>query len=251
MIAKFYKTIVKTFVLLTVFVLAFNYFSTSTLKRSVEIKTKFSAKVLKSNISINSANVENISEGYLRESNEIIVDHNNLVKDFFYVMDSQFNNFDRESISALLLVYFDKYYVYDPVLGQWLPPFFFTISSNGNLFYVNTQDEQIYRYDSSGNKLYFTIADIGLSSEDKDSLIIDKINDSILKFTSKDNLGNSFGVKIRNPNETDPDEIFKYQYFNVLDNVTFFVVYKENKTFGILGKNHIYNTHVITGYTIN
>ncbi|OJV65267.1 MAG: hypothetical protein BGO41_01510 [Clostridiales bacterium 38-18] len=244
MIGKFLKSFIKTVLQILVFSIIFLGFNNSVDNRDSEIRSSLMAKVLYSNISLNYEDTSNLSFGYANTENEIIVNQDKLIQDFFYVNESTENRLDQNHISALILVYYDRYIIYDPYLSKWQAPVFFTYNISGNQYYLNTQNNTALNNQNSS----FAISSLGLAEEEKNQIIIDKINTGISKFTSDEYA--PLQLKIRNASITDGDYLYEYNTFNVIDDVTFLVVYKKASLYDLLGNLRTYKNYTITGYTI-
>ncbi len=190
-------------------------------------------------------NIDALAEGYEKVNIDIEIDKDRLLKQFYEITKGTIADDDLyteiiENIKTKMLVYEDKFFIsYNE--DSWGPPYFFTYKYNDKIYYLNTKNDNVYYYNGN-NKVYDTIGDIGLSNIQKDYIIIDKINEYIKKYLDE----GSFEIKIKNEHD------FKegYQYFNVLDGLTFFVIYKEDNLIDIWDRIN-YKKYNVAGYTLS
>ncbi len=213
-----------------------------------------SAKALAKAVDQETLNKETISLGFTKANIEVSIDHDLLLEEFYKVLYQNYYHQDRfqglkKSILLKVLVYYDRFYIAD-LQDRWSPPCYFNVSYEGNIYYLTTLDGQVYTYDEQGEKRFLRATDIEISDGEQEQLIIDKINTEIANETSRYNRGIPLVIEIKNPEIEDFQYLQKYGHFNVLEGVTFFVIYGERKTIGIDQKQFQFSNHNVVGYTL-
>lgn len=185
---------------------------------------------------------------------DIKIDEEKLLLDFDNCLFDNYFNYEtytktRKSIRAKVLVYQD-YFIISSSNNVWSAPYYFWYEApGGQMVYLNTKDSKTVYYNSSNVAVEGVIADFGLTSEQKTDLIINRLNDVLGAYTL--DRGNLVNVKVQNPYNLTDDYKREYQSFNVLDGVTFYVIYdNENELFIFQEMFRIDSTEIV-GYTLD
>jgi len=192
-----------------------------------------SVKVLPCCISAEKENHETLAAGFIRDiNNPVEIDRCKLLLEFHNVLEknlSLYKNFSeiRENILAKVLVYYDRFFIADR-FDRWSPPYFFSTVYGDKLYYLNIKDDSIWYYENN-QKFYTSLNAIGMSHDQKNNIVIDKLNSFISGYTYDPINKSSINIKIFNPESSDPVYRLSSSSFNVLDGITFFVIYRNFK----------------------
>lgn len=216
-----------------------------------------STRVIGNCIERSKINFTELAKGYERDVNTPIeVDRERLLKEFYQLMSKNFPSERKfQSVKDKLLikvvVYYDEFFVANKS-DSWSAPYFFTWNAGSELAYLNTQNDVVSYYDSSGNKrIDRTIADYGLNEEQKNDRIIQQLNSVIAQYTSEKLVReNGLKIEIQNPARNDQQYKLSKSFFSVLDGVTFFVVYAENPWMSVNSRDIKYQNYNVVGYTV-
>lgn len=217
-----------------------------------------SARVVSNCIEAENINSRDISLGYARDVlTPVKIDKDKLLTEFYDVLYKNVGSSDlfksiKSKMLLKVLVYYDQFYVAG-VDDQWGIPYYFTFETGDDIIYLYNNSNIVRYFDVAGNtRTDKTIADFGLTPVQKNQIIINKINSIISKFTSEKVIrDNGLKVEIYNPENKDPAYMANYQnYFNVLDGITFFVVYAENTNINVNRTDFKYINYNIVGYTV-
>lgn len=215
-----------------------------------------SARALINAVDKNISNVNEIAEGYDKGFYfDINVDNERLLKEFYDVLrknvvDTEEYEAAKNSIKLKIVVYNDKFFVANE-RDLWSPPFFFTLQHEGIEYYLNSKDNKAYYYDDTGNKISdVNISDLGISLKEKNDIIINKINQMVGQLTYETGLRDGITIRIFNKDNNDKNYISENCHFNILDGLTFFVVYASNKHMLFYGKKLNYKNYNVAGYTL-
>ncbi|WP_432409478.1 hypothetical protein [Wukongibacter sp. M2B1] len=212
------------------------------------------AKVLINAVDKQVINMDELGEGYIKSIDyEIRVDRDRLLSEFYEVLfenvleKSWYEEIKRD-IKAKIIVYNDRFYICDN-LDRWSPPYYFIDKYNGEPLYLNTMTDTACYYDDLGDKVSSDISFFGISNAEKEDLIINKLNEQIVKYVMNE-FKEGINIKIYNPHK--PDGAYKAEYsrFNVLDGLTFFVVYVENDVKSVFDNEIKLSNYQIAGYTL-
>lgn len=238
--------------------------STRNEKQRVKHEMNLSARVLAGCIMNTPQNFIEISEGYRRKSLlQLEIDKSKLIRDFYEAMKSNIPDlaaFDdlKKCFRIKALVYCDKFLIADE-LDRWSPPYFFILNKNGRSLFVNTENDDAYYYDNTGKEVHVTLETVGVSSREKNDAIINRVNEVIAFYTSKF-VGNNLsagkgaiglGIKIFNPENKDAVYNHENSYFNILEGITFFVVYDKYEVINVLGRDITIKNYGVVGYTLD
>ncbi len=213
-----------------------------------------SARVLMDSIDMNISNIDELSEGYGKSPvYDIKIDKNGLIREFYGVLsknilDEFWYKEIKKNIKVKILVYSDRFYICDN-FNRWSPPYYFIYKYDDKPLYISSKVERAYFYEDDGSKVYGDISSFGLTLEERDELIISKLNNEISKYAS-DELGKSIRIKIYNPNNKDGQYKAENSSFNVLDGLTFFVVYFNNNRFNVFDNDIEASNYQVAGYTL-
>ncbi len=228
-----------------------NQFQVGEIKQNLNL----SAKALINSIDKEVVNVDNIAEGFNRSNEqEVSINKDKLLREFYDVL---FKNYHHEKnfagiksrLVVKLLVLHDRFYVAN-LHDQWSPPFYFTDYQLGKQIYFNTRNHTIYYYDETSEKVYQPMELYGTTAEIKNQLIIDKINSVIGNETAIYREEGQLAIEIRNQESNIGDYNSKYQNFNVLEGITFFVIYQEDSKIEINREFFQYKNYNVVGYTL-
>jgi len=214
-----------------------------------------SAKAVACAIDGSKSNYDEMAKGMDRsELSEIAIDNDKLLSEFYDVLYKNILNnesFERikAGIPAKVVVYYDRFYIAGND-DKWSPPFYFTHYSGGKLLYLFTKSDIAYYYDNSGIKVFTNIHAENISREQKNDIIINKVNSAIFQYTFDSVTGKGLTVQIRNPENNEAEYKVRHSYFNVLDGITFFVLYKENTGIGVDTREFEYANYNVVGYTV-
>ncbi|SHK59542.1 hypothetical protein [Paramaledivibacter caminithermalis] len=211
------------------------------------------SKVIADSIDKNLPNIGNLAKGDEKNTYlDIGIDKKRLLEEFYNVL--YMNTKDKlkfhkikDSIKMKFVVYHDKFFIANND-DNWSQPFFFTKKVGNTIVYLNIKNDMAYYYDFIGNKIYKPISNFSITKKEKNQIIIDKINSKIAQITSEKNLRKGLGIRILNPE--DSDSKIKNHYFNVLEGVTFFVVYAKNRLFTSNKYEFNYKNYNVAGYTV-
>jgi len=215
-----------------------------------------SARALINTVDKTVSNVNEIAEGYGKEFYfDINVDNERVLEEFYDVLrkniiDAEEYESVKKSIKLKIIVYHDRFFVADE-RDLWSPPFFFTRYYEGKEYYLNSKDNKAYYYDDSGNKVFdINISDLGISSKEKNDIIINKVNQMVGQLTYEAGLRDGINIKIFNKDNDDTNYIAENCHFNILDGLTFFVVYVSNKPMFFHDEKLDYKNYNVAGYTL-
>jgi len=205
-----------------------------------------SATVLKNNYSYDMSMV-------YKKRPDVIVDKEELLEDFYELLYMNLLDYKpykkiKESLPVKILVYKDRFYI----AGRndvWSQPFFFCYEEGtGELLYFNSADTSVYYYDDSNQRIEASVNDFGITPEQKDQFIIDKIN-MYAEVYSKEN-GIGINIKIKNPNNLNMDYKVPMESYNILEGVTFLLIYSDYSN--LQSDNELYSIHDydVIGYTL-
>lgn len=221
--------------MLLVFYFVGNIISISNSNRNDEIKNTLnrSCKVIADSIDIEEENIEHIADGYMLEKrNAVRIDLNRLNVLFDEVLKYNANGFRAEDIKLKIVVYDEQFFIKDKN-EVWIPMYF----RDGNKI-LNVFDDK-YRLVEKDEKLELPK---GYKKEEK---IITQLN-GVIKNYMKD-MQNSYGIGIKDTSQIN----LKNKNFNVLNGVTFFVLYIENNP-KLVGAELVKNRNfAVAGYTLN
>lgn len=234
-----------------------------------------SAKVLINNIDSENLKLIDVSLGSTIPKNvEISVNKDKLLNDFFDTVYKNLNNTEifesiKNNIPVKVLVFYDRFFVAGRD-NQWSAPYFFTYSNNNKTYYLNNRNTQAYYFEGGEEKT----ATINKSIVDR--VIIERINSVVTSYTNanlmkeKDSpryTDKKLYIEIQNPSEINIKNIAgetnqkkindfmnnrnRKSNFNILNGITFFVVYLEEDYIGIRGSEIIYPNYNVVGYTLD
>ncbi|WP_432664793.1 hypothetical protein R9X47_00880 [Wukongibacter baidiensis] len=196
-----------------------------------------------------------MSDGYNKNFYyDVNIDHERLLKEFYDVLrknivdDNEYESV-KDNVKSKILVYHDKFFIADEK-DLWSPPFFFMVEHNGTDIYLNSMDDKAYYYDDTGSKVYKDISEYGITLRQKNDIIIDKVNQTVGQLTYEVGLRDGINIKILNKDNDDVNYIVQNRHFNILDGLTFFVVFVENKPLEFDGKRLDYKNYNVAGYTL-
>ncbi len=214
-----------------------------------------SVKVLSNSILPSRTNFSELAQGFAGEDlSPLEVDKDKLMREFYDVAakncysSKDFNHL-KEKLLFKTIVYPDRFFIAD-TNDKWSVPYFFTYNKDGELLYLNTRDDTVYSYDSAGNMLTWSLTEAGISRSRKNDLIIDRINSILSGYTGEPGSDKALNIKILNPDNNDSAYKISYSYFNVLEGVTFFVVYKENRNIDVKDRDFRFKNYNVAGYTL-
>jgi hypothetical protein len=223
--------------------------------RNIKQSMNLSARALENCVSREDTNLQNLADGYDKPpEREIKVDKNKLLSEFKDIFNKNMcykTNFEDiyDRIYIKVLVYKDMFYIADNK-DEWSQPFFFTIQQEAyGQIYLSVNENMAY-YFQGKSKTYGSLVDFGLDEGKRNEIIIKSINDKVAQYTYEIGERNSLKIQIRDPYIQDNDEKVKMSYFNVLEGVTFFVVYAEDTDINVNSKDYHYKNYNVTGYTM-
>ena len=226
--------------ILILFLLSFfminNILAAINMKRNTEIKNILnrSCKVIADAISIEDENISHIADGYLlKRRKSVELDLEKLDRMFVDTLKyNAKNRFNIENIKLKVVVYDERFFIQDN-RGIWIPRYFRDDKKIINIF---------------DNK-YHSIKDDTLKNlpknYDKEVTIINQLNDIVAGYIS--DFQNSFTIGIKNSSHL----TLENRNFNVLDGVTFFVLYEDDEVSIIQPQIKEKTNFSLAGYTIN
>lgn len=229
-----------------------NHLETEEVKQSLNL----GAKTLVNCIEQEAPNLEEVGKGYERTAEtDINIDKDRLLREFKKVVE--LNCFNRKekyeeiekSILAKVLVYHDRFYIADKS-DRWSTPYYFSTVKTGMLLYLNTANNMVVYYDSTGNPVIQDMSGFGITEKEKNEIIINKINRIVAQYTSEPGERTGLSIQIRNPGEQDVNYRVRTSHLNVLGGITFFVVYAENNLLNIDMKDFRFKNYNVVGYTL-
>lgn len=229
-----------------------NEFQTQDIKQNLNL----SAKVLVNSVEQAQENFNVIQAGFNNiDISDIEIDKASLLRNFYANIEA--NYVDKEkleqikrSILVKALVLNDKFYI----AGQddiWSAPYFFTEKISGGLVYLSAKDDRVYYY-NGGVKEFGKLSDFAISEEQKNDIIINKVNRIIAQYTYEERVrDNGLSIQFNNPASENGEYRHKQAGFSILSGgTTFFVVYGENKEFSISDQDMKYKNYNVVGYTL-
>lgn len=247
MIEKAFNLIVIPMLLLSIIISSFFSYRTVYVRQSIKNAMDASLRVIENSILKDVENAENLSEGDAKQ-NDILIDKEYLSESFLENFSG--NNKDANNIVALILMYKGRYEIFDNIIGAWKPPIYYSLERNGELLYLNTESNETYYFNSSGNIIYATCESKGISDESRVDYIYEKLNQGIYQYTYSVDRNDGFGIKLKNPYESENEEKFLYSFFNPLDDVSVIAIYKNREMFSSVFRIFEMPIYEITGYTI-
>lgn len=157
----------------------------------------------------------------------------------------------------------------------WLPPIYYNfVDDAGRLIYVTARDEVGTYYQGYGATEVPMKVDLDtvtkngvpVTKQMKEELIVEKLNSVVLaKTVDPANLNGGLKIRIKPDGLEDldissytaeqKDEYFELLYeldnFNILDGITFFIVYSEDDVRGFDGTTFHYTNYNATGFTLS
>ncbi|GAB6088039.1 hypothetical protein [Alkaliphilus crotonatoxidans] len=226
-----------------------NRFAVADVKHSLNL----SAKALAKAVNLETTNQEHIALGYFKENIEPDIDHGLLLTEFYEILYRNLYNPEayesvKDRILLKVLVYYDRFYIADKQ-DRWSPPYYFNVVHEGQLYYLTTLNE-IYTFNEKGEKQLIKITALNMTEVEREEIIINRINERIAFETSRFNEGVPLAVEIQNPASVDFEYIRNYGHFNVLDGLTFFVIYGEEHSVGIDQREFQFTNYNVVGYTL-
>lgn len=231
------KNMIITIIISTLIIFLFigNTISISNNNRNDEIKNILnrSCKVVADSIDIEEENIEHIADGYMLEKrNSIKIDLNRLDNLFESIIKYNSKIINTEDIKLKIVVYDEQFFIQDK-RKTWIPKYLRDDDKILNIF-----DDQYHNLDS---EITYSLP----KNYDKEEIIINQIN-KVIKSYMKD-IQNSYSIGIKNTKDIN----LKNKNFNVLNGVTFFVLYIENEP-KLVGSEIIKNRKFsVAGYTLN
>ncbi len=245
-----FLTIIIAFVMVPNMLLVNNYNEKVMVKNNLNL----ASRVLISSIDKRPIKMGELGQGYEKEvSYDIHIHRDRLLNQFYDILyknllDKLLYEETKKNIKAKIIVYNDRFYICD-TLERWSVPYYFIHKYGNSPLYLNTKTNIAYYYDDTGAKIYDDIYNIGLNSEKKKEIIITKLNNEIAKYTSNE-FKESIGIKIYNPHKADGKYKAENSYFNVLDGLTFFVVYVERDIVNVFDNEIKGLNYQVAGYTL-
>ena len=236
------------------FLAAYHLYQNNYAIEDIKYSINLSAKALANCTYITKSNINNQSIGYLKSLN-VVIDKERLLKEFYdslylnYYNEEVFNKI-KSNLVVKIVVYHDKFYVAD-VNDKWSPPYFFTIQKSGNIIYFNSKNDLVYYYNATGDKVYSNISNFDIKQEQRQQVIIDKLNSIVSQHTFDQIRQKGLKIETYNPFKADGEYIAKYSRFNILDGLTFFVVFAEDKRVYLDNREFKYKNYNVVGYTMD
>lgn len=221
--------------------------------REIKQDINLSAKVLQNCVSCDIHNLEALSEGYERKK-EIEIDKERLLKEFNEALYENILDWDRfdkikKRIRLKVLTYKDCFYI-EEGSNQWGPPFFFTFwHPSFGVVSLEINNPQGYYYDGK-TRTSVPLEFLGLDEEGRDEIILSAINQKVAQYTYEPGERESLGIEIGNRYGKDRKNTLENTYFNVLEGITFFVVYAEDTQFQLHSQDYHFKNYNVTGYTL-
>ena len=216
--------------------------------------------VLSSKVLINSIQKEELTKGDEVGVNkdqfktEITVDKDKLLSSFYGMLLQNFTN-DRKrekiisNINVKILVQHNRmYYAVDE--SRWELPIFFTYNYMGEIVYLSTNNNLAYFYKNDGSRLYKDISEFGITVEEKEQIIIDTVNNVVSEYSYKEEKGKTLNIRIKNKHREDIHKKMSEASFNVLDGITFFIVYSDEKIRKVNNEEFIFRNYNVVGTTL-
>jgi len=163
-----------------------------------------------------------------------------------YYHDGAYQEIKQRLILKVLVVN-DHFYVANED-DQWSHPYFFLWETTDRSLYLDIRDEVVYYYDGHNNRVEGTLQSFGISEGEKNQRIIDRINDVVAMETATE-LQNGLEIMIQNPSNIEGAYRRRYQNFNVLEGITFFVIYREDLQLEVNQNLLRYKNYNVVGYT--
>ncbi|MCX8130732.1 MAG: hypothetical protein N3I35_11610 [Clostridia bacterium] len=204
-------------------------------------------------------NYESLSEGYEQTAcTDIRLDKARLLREFYDILKKNCYNgikFSqmKERICLKVLVYSDRFFIADRS-DRWSPPFFFNIYKGqpiNDIVALNTVTDDVSFYKNSEKIILpVTHPDVGIMPEEKEQIIINRLNEVISQNTYDEAKKRGLAIKIRNPDKSDMTYRLEYRYFNILEGITFFVLYAEDESVFIHNRSYEFKNYNVAGYTL-
>ena len=240
-----------SFILLPLIFLSENNLDIRETKRALNL----ASRAVGVSIEEKKTNLLNMAKGYRGSEQDFIeIDKDRLLFEFYDVLHSNIPADDKfekikSSIKAKIIVYYDRFFVADSNDG-WSAPYFFTVEKDGRLIYLYSNNNKAYYYDKDGNVKDTDIKALGISEMEKNDIVISKLNEVVGKYTSGQEDARGLSIQILNPANDNAGYIAKNSGFNVLDDITFFVVYKDNFHLEENRYKIKYQNFNVAGYTV-
>ncbi len=226
-------------------------------RQNIKQNLNLSAKALLGAIEKKSQSVDGLSNGHFSEDlTNIQVNKELLLENFYELLYKNYyqkRKFDKvkEQIIIKVLVYEDRFFIADQQ-DKWSPPYFFSMEDPRaqRLLYFNTINDNVYYYDNNGIMTWESLDNCGMNSQGKNEIIINKINEVIAQYTSTEATKNGLEIKIKNPDKLDVIYQMENKHFNVLEGITFFVVYTHDTKLSLYNKSFKYDNYSVVGYTM-
>ncbi|MCD5413530.1 MAG: hypothetical protein LR001_00785 [Clostridiales bacterium] len=243
--------IMALFLFLPMFNLVENHYEVTDVKQRL---------VLSSKVLINSIQKEDINQSKLMLENsdrfgtEIIVDRDKLLSSFYDMVHKNFPNKNKRekvlsNIKAKILVEHNRlYYASDEDI--WGLPTFFMHNYSDEIVYLSIKNSLAYIYNNDNTRVYKETRKFGISNEDKEQIIIDKINEVVAKHTFQEGMCSILSINIRNKHTEDIYKKMIEANFNVLEGITFFIVYSDEVVKKINNEEFIFKNYNVVGTTI-
>ncbi len=228
--------------------------NTNIQKQNLKYCLSLSVKSLANSIHKTDINSKEVSSGKKKNDSVIIdIDKDKLLTEFYDLLNKNILSEDKYSkaksgITFKALVYYDKFFIAGKD-DRWISPYFFTISKNNKLIYLNTKNNLCYYYNEYGIKIQTSIDNEGISGKDKNDIIINKINHVMSQYSNEKGLRTGLNIKIYNNNNQDILYKVENSSFNVLEGITFFVVHTDDVLLDINQKKFHNKNYNIVGYT--
>ncbi|MBM7613603.1 hypothetical protein [Alkaliphilus hydrothermalis] len=231
-------------------------FLTNNQQQVGEIKQSLnlSAKALIKAIEVDSENANGFSQGYNRgRQQEVVVNKEDLLREFYdilyrnYYIDGGFQDTKQRLVLKILVVN-DRFYLAKED-DQWSHPYFFLLEDTGLNVYLDIRDDIVYYYDDYGNMTYASLQSFGISKEEKNQRIINRIN-QVVAMETKTEFKDGLEIMIQNSQNVEGDYRRRFQNFNVLEGITFFVIYRGDTGLEINNQMYEYKNYNVVGYTL-
>ncbi len=242
-------------ILLLLIVFAFvplSYLKANNVERqALKQNLNLSAKALLTSIEKAPYTTGELSKGHYKEAlSSVDIRKEYLLDEFYHLLSENYRDVEKAEavksrILVKVLVHYDKFFVADQQ-DRWSAPYFFTYVDEGKLRYVNIKNNDEYYYGAHG----ICYEPMKISEKEKNTLIIDKINEVVAQYTHRSEKGKAAWIKIKDPADQDMEYRIKYSYFNVLDGLTFFVVYVQDTHLNVNRQEFEYKHYNVAGYTL-